>query len=550
MQKLQLSIPEPCHENWQQMTPTDQGRFCNACAKEVVDFSTMTDMQVLNYFSTLTHEKVCGRALPEQLNRAISRPEAPKKRLFWYWNYIVMFLMLFTKGNTTKAQGGIKLVTQCSPVKANDIRGEIATKGGIKREGSRIITGKVTDIDGTPISFASVKIKGTNTGVSSDVNGTYSIKINSNTVLVISAATFKPTEVPIGFQNVLNTFLEPAGGSIVCVVVGGIIGTSMDYASPDKRKAMAILKVKDEETGKYLSEASVIINSNSFIDTVFTNTKGIYKIKGIENYGRYFIQVKAEGYEGNEFTISESDFKDRKKEWEVLLRKQKVEAIKPTAVVTETKIRLEGVRAIVIDQGKGALCVADGIIMPNGADIKPEDVETYSVLQGPEASALFGPGGANGAIVITTRKSKERSLDTLFISTSSLTVGVVKVEESYTRTAMGAMVKGVTIKSKNTITDSLKMFATKLTGALKIYPNPVQRGNTFNIALKLKQTGLYQIQITDATGRVVLQKQINVPGKEFTESIQADSRWSSGAYYISLIDSNNKLINKTSFIFQ
>ena len=36
MQKLQLSIPEPCHENWQQMTPTEQGRYCNACAKEVV----------------------------------------------------------------------------------------------------------------------------------------------------------------------------------------------------------------------------------------------------------------------------------------------------------------------------------------------------------------------------------------------------------------------------------------------------------------------------------------------------------------------------------
>ena len=72
MQKLQLSIPEPCHENWQQMTLTTQGRFCNACAKEVVDFSMMTDMQVLNYFTTGTNEKVCGRALPEQLNGTIS----------------------------------------------------------------------------------------------------------------------------------------------------------------------------------------------------------------------------------------------------------------------------------------------------------------------------------------------------------------------------------------------------------------------------------------------------------------------------------------------
>ncbi|HQY12993.1 MAG TPA: hypothetical protein PK133_12300, partial [Ferruginibacter sp.] len=61
MQKLHLSIPDPCHENWHHMTPTQQGRYCNACAKEVVDFSMMNDTEVLNYFTRLTHEKVCGR---------------------------------------------------------------------------------------------------------------------------------------------------------------------------------------------------------------------------------------------------------------------------------------------------------------------------------------------------------------------------------------------------------------------------------------------------------------------------------------------------------
>ena len=38
---------------------------------------------------------------------------------------------------------------------------------------SRVVTGKVTDIDGNPISFASVKVKGTSTGVSADANGAY-----------------------------------------------------------------------------------------------------------------------------------------------------------------------------------------------------------------------------------------------------------------------------------------------------------------------------------------------------------------------------------------
>ena len=37
------------------------------------------------------------------------------------------------------------------------------------------------------------------------------------------------------------------------------------------------------------------------------------------------------------------------------------------------------------------------------------------------------------------------------------------------------------------------MMATKITGAIKIYPNPVQRGEQFSIALKLKEAGLYQL---------------------------------------------------------
>ena len=94
------------------------------------------------------------------------------------------------------------------------------------------------------------------------------------------------------------------------------------------------------------------------------------------------------------------------------------------------------------------------------------------------------------------------------------------------------------------------MVATKITGSLKIYPNPVQRGNTFNISLKVKQTGLYQIQITDAAGRVVLQKQIHAVLKEFTEKLLTDNRWSSGVFYISIIDNKNQLANKSSFILQ
>jgi len=48
--ELYLHIPTPCHEDWNTMTPVEKGKFCGSCNKEVVDFSLMTDAEVLNFF--------------------------------------------------------------------------------------------------------------------------------------------------------------------------------------------------------------------------------------------------------------------------------------------------------------------------------------------------------------------------------------------------------------------------------------------------------------------------------------------------------------------
>lgn len=71
----------------------------------------------------------------------------------------------------------------------------------------------------------------------------------------------------------------------------------------------------------------------------------------------------------------------------------------------ESTIRLRGENGLGV--GGGAMYVVDGTIMPNGTDINPDDVEDYSILQGPAAAALFGPDGSNGAIVITMKKAKK-----------------------------------------------------------------------------------------------------------------------------------------------
>lgn len=70
-QPIQISIPQPCHEDWNKMTPTEQGRFCNACQKCVIDFTGFTDRQLYIFFNNHKHEHICGRYNAYQLNRDI-----------------------------------------------------------------------------------------------------------------------------------------------------------------------------------------------------------------------------------------------------------------------------------------------------------------------------------------------------------------------------------------------------------------------------------------------------------------------------------------------
>ena len=66
---LKLSIPQPCHEDWSQMLPVEQGRHCNVCSKTVVDFTAMNDEEVKCFFIRQQGKSVCGRFTNKQLHR-------------------------------------------------------------------------------------------------------------------------------------------------------------------------------------------------------------------------------------------------------------------------------------------------------------------------------------------------------------------------------------------------------------------------------------------------------------------------------------------------
>ncbi|RAK64597.1 hypothetical protein [Hymenobacter edaphi] len=65
-----LTVPQPCHEDWQQLTPAGQGRHCAACRTVVVDFTGMSDAELLRWFSRAT-ASICGRFRPDQLDRPL-----------------------------------------------------------------------------------------------------------------------------------------------------------------------------------------------------------------------------------------------------------------------------------------------------------------------------------------------------------------------------------------------------------------------------------------------------------------------------------------------
>ena len=60
-QKIKLSIPTPCHENWHTMSPIEKGKFCAVYQKTVQDFTHASDYEI--YIAYQNDQNLCGRFL-------------------------------------------------------------------------------------------------------------------------------------------------------------------------------------------------------------------------------------------------------------------------------------------------------------------------------------------------------------------------------------------------------------------------------------------------------------------------------------------------------
>jgi TonB-linked SusC/RagA family outer membrane protein len=213
---------------------------------------------------------------------------------------------------------------------------------------NRTITGVVTDENGAPVQGASVVIKGTRSGVATDNSGTFRITAKTGDVLVITGG-IDPLEVTVGTESNMTIQAKRT------VAVGQEVVVTTAYGM--KRTLRNASVNAQVVTGEDL---------NTIRQTDFTSALA-GKVSGLQVRNQSAAKLGDAGV-GSLRLLGETGFGT---------------------------------------SGGDPIYVVDGTILPNIGDVNNDDIEDITVLQGPAASAIFGPAGSRGAIVITLKKAKK-----------------------------------------------------------------------------------------------------------------------------------------------
>ena len=214
---------------------------------------------------------------------------------------------------------------------------------------NKTVTGKVTDAkDGLPLPGVTITIKGTSNGTNSDINGSFSLSVPSSaTTLVATFLGYTPQEVAIG-DAPLNIKLQASSTNLNEVVVVGV-----GYGSQRKKDvtgAVESISSKDFNAG-------VVINPLSQIQG---------KVAG--------LNITQQGGNPNS---------------------------------EDAGISIRGQTSITGNQAP--LFVIDGVATSGNSqfqNLSPDDIESYDVLKDASATSIYGSRGANGVIIVTTKKGR------------------------------------------------------------------------------------------------------------------------------------------------
>jgi TonB-linked SusC/RagA family outer membrane protein len=322
-------------------------------------------------------EKMNLTNAPENLPGLFSFIQEKYGYRFFYNNEVVkndMNVVLSAKEVTLSAL--LKQLTDQTGLSFNIRENNLIVVEAAKKKSQVMVNGTVSSFtDGQGLPGVNILVKGTNTGVISDIDGTYSITVpDADAILVFSFVGFSTEEIPVSGKNIIDVSLVESIENL-----GEVVVTALNINRSKSSLGYSISTVKGEDLNK--------AKENNVINTLSG------KVAGLQ--------------------ISKSS----------------------TGVDGSTRVVLRGVASILGENRP--LIVVDGIPVDAGhggggrwggtdggdalSDINPEDVESISVLKGAGAAAAYGSRGANGVILITTKKGgTKKGLGVSFSSNYSI----------------------------------------------------------------------------------------------------------------------------------
>lgn len=207
---IHIRIPDPCHEDWNKMTPTQKGKFCSVCTKEVVDFTQATDEALVK----MAHsgKKLCGRFRADQLDRELKLERKSGWSLAPLAASVLLPLSLMANPKPTS-----------KPVESTYLSMGI----GSLNKSQVIVSGVIKNIEGQPLN--DVKLEDLETGNISYSNkdGSYRIVVAGGSKIEISKAGFTSLERQIGNyheqrQLTLDIVLQSPTTDIVALLEGAV----------------------------------------------------------------------------------------------------------------------------------------------------------------------------------------------------------------------------------------------------------------------------------------------------------------------------------------
>jgi TonB-linked SusC/RagA family outer membrane protein len=226
----------------------------------------------------------------------------------------------------------------------------------------RTVTGRVTSAeDGAGLPGVNVVLKGTTNGTVTDAAGAYTLKVTGDGgILVFTFIGLVSQESEIGSRSTVDIAMESDTKQLSEVVV-----TALGVERQEKSLTYAVQNVDGDAMSK--ARETNVVNS---------------------------LQGQVAGVQINNSSGNPSSSS------RIVLR--------GASSITGTNQPLFVVDGVPIDnRNLGDATESGGTDLPNGAaDINPDDVETITVLKGPVAAALYGNRGANGVILVTTKKGR------------------------------------------------------------------------------------------------------------------------------------------------